>query len=199
MNTIIRWGLCLGLLLSLVLSGCSSSEEKAQAEYQRIEAIEKAGDLDQALALYDALVKKYPDTKAGRLAGKARVRVLTLKKSQRYLAMQKHVERLRMALAGYESMYGRFPSRVQDLDDGSYFFDSQYLAETVPADGKIYILLAGGEGTRFWLTQQGDDAGYEAGMQGRLQIVSPAEVDAQIDKEYRLVEDMGNLIIVAPK
>ncbi len=196
MKTITRWGICLVMLCAVVISGCSSPEEKAQAEYQRIVAIEKSGDLDQAMSLYEALAKKYPETPAGRLASKARVRVVALKQTQQLLAMQKHAERLRMVLTGYQAMYGRFPASVHDLDNGEYFFDSQYLAEAVPADGKIYMLLAGKGGTQFWLLQKGFDSGYLAGMEGRLQPMEPGKVEAVVAADYRVKETIGNLVIL---
>jgi len=196
MKKIIRYGIILIMLCAMLISGCSSPEEKAQAEYQRIVAIEKAGDFDQALALYEALAKEYPDTPAGRLASKARVRVVALKKTQQLLSMQKHIESLRMVLTGYQTMYGQFPKAVQDLDDGNYFFDSKYLAETVPADGRIYLLLAGPQGTRFWATKQGDTTGYEAGMTGGVQPVAPDTLEARLAANYRVKNTIGNLVIL---
>lgn len=187
---------CMSLLLAVGLSGCSSPEEKAQADYQQAVTIEKAGDLDQALSLYETLAKKYPETKAGRLASKARVRIVALKQTRQHLVMEKHAERLRMVLSGYQSMYGRFPASVHDLDQGEYFFDSKYLAETVPADGKIYLLLAGKDGTRFWLLQQGVDSGYVAGMEGTMQPLAPAELEKVVAENYRVIENIGNLVIV---
>jgi hypothetical protein len=185
--------------LPLLLFACTSSEDKAQAEYTRIDAIEKGGDVDQAFPLYAKLAQQYPETPAGKQATAALERIARMRDAAVGVEIAKQVERLRLTLDGYNSMFGKLPASSKELDASGYFFDSKYLGEIVPAGHTTYLLLDGKDGTRIWSTRQGVASAYVAGMSGALQRVEQKQVAREIADGYRQVEQIGNLVIVARK
>jgi hypothetical protein len=66
-------------------------------------------------------------------------------------------DRVNSVLSGYRAYRGQAPGKLADLDQGDYMFDSQYLADIVPADSLLYLELTPElDGTRLWLETSGE-------------------------------------------
>jgi|GEM_PF-5328320 len=185
-------------LLPILLFACTSAEEKAQAEYTRIAAIEQAGDVDQALILYDRLALDSPNTPAAQQAIAAKKRILMTRESALRLEMADQVERFRLAFDGYRSMFGKLPVSVKEFDASGYFFDSEYLAEMVPAGYTTYLLLDKNE-FRLWPLRADKPIAFVGGLSGELQRVEREAATQEIAAGYQEMTRKGNLVFLARK
>ncbi len=122
-----------------VLMVLPSREEKAQAQYDAALKVEISGEYNQAIALYQVLLKEYDDTEAGASALDAITRVERLKDRALIREARKGFNSVSLVLEGYRSMKGKLPTSIEQLDTDEYLFDSDYLAEIVP-EGFVYTL-----------------------------------------------------------
>ncbi len=177
-----------------------NTEERAQAAYEQAFIVELSADGDQALALYDQIIAEYPETKAAVLAEEGRQRVFIMKEKALKGEMRDQVARLLLALNGYQSMFGKMPASISDLDDSDYFFDSDYLSEMIPKPYTTYLALSADSAPRIWpLYAESDTVYASTGQKGDLQRMTKAEALQQIEGEYTEVVKKGQMVFMQPK
>ena len=69
------------------------------------------------MLLYDKLIAEYPGTEGAALAEKGKQRIVSNREKQLKKDMRDQVARLLLALNGYQSMYGKMPASISDLDE----------------------------------------------------------------------------------
>lgn len=178
----------------------SGPEEKAQSAYDKAFIIETTADIEQAMLLYDKLIAEYPGTEGAALAEKGKLRIFAIQEKILKGEVRDQVARLLLALNGYQSMFGRMPVSIADLDDGEYFFDSDYLAEMIPAPYTTYLALSADESPRIWPMHADNDVVYASiDKQGSLQKMSTVEALQEIEAGYTEVVKKGQMVFLQKK
>jgi hypothetical protein len=177
-----------------------NAEQKAQTAYDQAFIVEQSADLDRALVLYDELIFEYPETKAAVLAEKGKLRIFEIKEKSVKSQMRDQIARLRLALKGYQSMFGKMPASLSDLDDGEYFFDSDYLSEMIPLPYTTYLALSADEPPRIWPIHAKSDSVYAStDQEGALLRMSKADALQQINEGYTEVVKKGQMVFLQKK
>lgn len=195
---VLRFCLVLGLVVALL--ACTSREEKSQKRFQKARQVELAGQVEQAEALYKKLVAAFPDT-PGAVEAKQRLEEIAL---ARHLSQQKDAlplfKGIQEVLAGYVSLYGRPPGSFRDLDDGSFFFDSDYLGEGVPAGFTAYLAFDDSRGGyRIWVFPEKGEVGFHVEGSGLgLSMQPKKDLLAEIRKAYVQEVRKGRLTYLVP-
>lgn len=151
------------LLLTLVcvfvlLLGCSnhSKEQEAKQALDKAESQTQSLAFEQILALYQSVIDTYPQTPQAETALQAIIGLQRQRADLFKSDVAKALERMSTVLDGYQAFAGTLPSNLQDLDAGGYMFDSQYLAEILPAGAQVYLALDAEKlRTQMWFQQAG--------------------------------------------
>lgn len=192
------------ILLSMILIGlvaCSSSEDKAQTRLTEIEQQITLGQATNAEENYRQLISDYPETR-GALKAQEQLELLLQKKQK--IEMQQAYEAIKSiprVVSGYKSIYRQWPQSIKELDDGDYFFDSSYMAETIPQGFKAYLALTADEnGFILWSLPDDSPASYRLTDNGGKVIRGEKQtLLAEINNNYRIEAQQGGLIILLPK
>lgn len=195
------WGVIVLVVCAVVgLLLYPSTEELAQTAYDQAFVVEQSADTDRALTLYDQLIVKYPATQGAALAEKGKLRVFAMQEKALKAQMRDQVARLLLALNGYQSMYGKMPATISDLDDGEYFFDSDYLSEMIPNPYTTYLALSADSSPRIWPLHADEDSVYASSDQkGSLQRMSKADALQEIEEGYTEVVKKGQMVFLQAK
>lgn len=189
------------VLVFTVILGCSSREDKAQTSFEQAQKLEQAGDAGQADQMYRRLIAEYPETPAGKQA-EARVKEIAQQKRQAAeTGVLQSLETARKVMDGYAAMYQRLPQSLADLDNGEYFFDSAYLADSLSQGQELYLAWnADGRGYQLW--SLADGAGYAVhfdSVEDRTVKLKPADVQKALQDEFTLVTAKKGLKILDAK
>lgn len=189
----------LAVALITVLGACSSSEEKAQLKYDEAARIEQSSTSD-AEVLYRQVLADYPATPAAQLAQAQ----LTALQEKRQLTIKQAafaaLDSVQKVVEGYRSMAHRWPQSIKDFDEGDYFFDSAYMAESVSNGFTVYLALVGEAGYRLWSLPNEGDAAFRLDDKGRALVgVDRAELLVDISSAYRVEAEKGALVFLVPR
>ena len=197
-----KWFWIVIVLLGCVVVGLlvyPSSKEKALKAYEEAVVVERAADSERAMTLYDKVIADYPDTEGAVLAAKRKLRILGTREQGLKKEMQDQVGRILLVLNGYQSMFSKLPASISDLDDGKYFFDSEYLAEVVPEGYTTYLALSD-ESPRIWPIRADKDSVYvSTDKAGSLQGMSKSDALQEIEAGYTEVVRKGGMVFLQSK
>ena len=190
--------LLLTIILAIsLLTACSDSaaDKAATQALSDARAQEQLLPAQQAIALYQVVIDKYPKTKQAEQAQAATLRV---KRHQQYVQYKRSsgliLERVSTVLEGYQAFTGKFPLKLQDLDSGGYMFDSAYLADILPDDVVLYVELGADKtATCMWLQQTGQEQILSRNLAGsQLKDLSLAELQA-LQAKWQEIATVGRL------
>jgi len=108
----------ISVLFAVVLNGCSSPEDKAEARYEEAHQAIEEEQLDEAVVLLEQVLKDYPDTPAARRARKEIEIYRGLADADElypFRVAQDAVIRVARALDRYRRNNGRYPDRLDRL------------------------------------------------------------------------------------
>ena len=195
------WGVIVFIVCVVVgLLLYPDQEEKAQSAYERAFAVERDAGGDQALTLYDQVIAEYPATKGAALSEEGRLRIFATREKQLQGEMRDQIARLLLALNGYQSMFGKMPSSISDLDNGDYFFDSDYLSEMIPKPYTTYLALSADAPPRIWPLHAEKETVYASiDPKGNLLKMNKADALQQIEAGYTEVAKKGQMVFLQQK
>ena len=198
-----KWFWIVIVLLGCVVVGLlvyPSTKEKSLSAYEEAVAIERTADSERAMTLYDKIIADYPGTEGAALAEKGKLRIDDAREQALKKAMRDQVARLLLALNGYQSMFGKFPASISDLDDGEYFFDSDYLSEMIPQPYTTYLALSADDPPRIWPLHADKDSVYASiDQEGTLQQMSKSDALQEIEAGYTEVARKGQMVFLQSK
>lgn len=198
-----KWLWVVGVLVVCVLAGLllySSPEEKSKKAYEQAVVVERTADDERAMALYDLIITDYPGTEGAALAEKGILRIVDTRERAFKQAARDQVARILLALNGYQSMYGTLPASISALDDGEYFFDSEYLGGMIPKPYTTYLVLSADAPLRIWPFHSEKDAVYTSiDQKGSLKKMSKAEALQEIEAGYTEVARKGQMVFLQRK
>lgn len=184
-----------------VLLVLPSREEKAQAQYDAAFKIEKSGEYNQAITLYQALRKEYEDTEAASAALDAIGRVERLKDQALIKEARGGFNSVSLVMEGYKSMKGELPTSIAQLDAGDYLFDSDYLAEIVP-EGITYTLRFNkGEMTEkysLYIYKSGGEKAVIFTPSGEAKAISVDSYNGELKKAGFEKTEKRNMVFLQP-
>ncbi|HEY5672532.1 MAG TPA: hypothetical protein VIR78_02385 [Malonomonas sp.] len=111
------------------------------------------------------------------------------------------IKSLPRVIEGYKSFYRRWPQSMQDFDNGEYFFDTDYQAESIAKGFTVYLALTNDEtGYKLWVLPENAKSGYLLTEDGKsLTELSTELLLSQIDSSYRQEAKKGALIFLTTK
>lgn len=151
-------------LLFLAIAACGQSEKKAQAIFDQAVQAEQRGALADAVVHYQQVLAEFPKTN---VAGQALLALQQIKERQEAERKKEQEREFRKAsyqavdsivkvIDGYKAMFNRPPHKARDFDDDTFFFDTAYMAETVPPGYTVYLALGRNGAYRLWSFPGGD-------------------------------------------
>ncbi len=164
-------------------------------KFEEARQVEQAGQRDQAEDLYRKITFKYPNTPGAEKA-KARLEKIRKEREQELLkASLPILQDFQEVIEGYRSMYGSYPQSLKDLDNGEYFFDSDYLAESAPAGFDVYLSLgAAAGGYRIWVVPQGAVVGFMLdGTHSGVRKLTRDDILAEIERTSQRKTQKGQV------
>ncbi|PLY00108.1 MAG: hypothetical protein C0623_07955 [Desulfuromonas sp.] len=170
-------------------------EEQALAEHQAAFEVEQAGNLDKAIALYEALIKEYEETVAATRAAQSIERINKLKERKAIQEVQKNLGRILLVLNGYNEMTGQSPRSLSDLDDGSYMFDSEYVAGIVPEGFTYYLRFEKDGSYTMYSHKEGADQVVKRFGSNNVAVVPLAKFEKEIAVDGFTRKEFGRLIV----
>lgn len=187
------------VLLSVCLLACSSSEEKAESIFAEIE--QNSTQSDSAEVKYQQLITDYPDTEAAQKAEQQLELILEQRARTEKKEVFKAVESISRVVTGYKSLFQTWPDSIKDFDNGDYFFDSAYMAESVSEGVQVYLALTADEtGYRLWALPEAKTSSYRLAGNGlKLVETDRAEVLDNIAANYTTEIQKGALTFLTPK
>lgn len=198
-----KWFWIVIILVVFVVAGLmlyTGPEEKSEMAYKQALAVERTTGGDQAVILYDQIIADYPDTEGAALAAKGKVRIVSQRDQALKKEMQDQIGRILLVLNGYQSMMGRLPASIADLDEGEYFFDSDYLAEVVPEGYTTYLVLSADAPPRIWpISADKEDVFVSIDRNGSLQKMSKVDALQEITDAYTEVTKKGQMVFLQVK
>ena len=187
--------------LTFGLIACSSSEEKAQTKFSEINQQEQAEPNPETESKYRQLIADFPGTR-GALNAQEQLAQLHQKKS----SAEKHhayeaIKSIPRVVQGYKSFYRHWPQSMLDFDNGDYFFDSNYLVESVAKGFTAYLALtADRSGFQLWSLPESSAYSYRLTEDGKNVIeTEKAQMLAEIEKNYQVEAQKGALVFLVPK
>ncbi len=101
---------------------------------------------------------------------------------------------------GYKSVYRHWPQSIRDFDNGDYFFDSDYMAESINKGFIVYLALTANDpGYKLWSLPERSEYGYQLAENGRnLAKSNKAQLLAEIERDYHIEAQKGALIFLLP-
>lgn len=198
-----KWGWIVVILVVCVVAGLllyTGPEEKAKMAYEQAAAVERSSDTVQAMTLYDQIIAEFPETAGAALAEQGKVRILASREKVLMKEMRHQIARLLLALNGYQSMFGKMPVSISDLDDGEYFFDSDYLSEMIPKPYTTYLALSAEAPPRIWPFHADKDLVFVSiDQHGNLLKMSKGDALQEIEAGYTEVVRKGQMVFLQVK
>jgi len=145
---------CIALVM-VSLSACSSSEESARKLYNKGMALQKQGENDEALKVYESIVEKYPETQTAVEVNKVLLLVANTKPPT-----ENQLEAIKMlfqtGLDAFRLDNGRYPSVEEGLEalfenPGINTWDGPYLSSKFKPQTS-YVIYGGPSGLDCSLT-----------------------------------------------
>ncbi|PLX80250.1 MAG: hypothetical protein C0616_08695 [Desulfuromonas sp.] len=185
------------LAITIYFVAHSYRESTALTRLHEAESGIRGGDFHAAREQLREIVSHYGETEA---APKAAEHLEALQVRMELVEARKALESLQRVMDGYQAMFGIYPASVAELDSGEYFFDSLYLAETLPEDYQVYLALLGQQGYQGFAIKQGGAFGFSLGS-GRDGLVrqQKTELLTTIDREYVEVDRQSQLVFLAAR
>ncbi len=111
------------------------------------------------------------------------------------------IKSLPRVVQGYKAFYRHWPQSLQDFDNGEYFFDSDYMAESVTEGFTVYLALTkDAAGFKLWVLPEHSTLGYHLTEDGKnLNEIKADLLLAEIDSHYLKVVQKGKLIFLTVK
>lgn len=189
-------GLCILVVVGYLVT-TSYRENVALTQLQAAESSMRGGDNVRASEQLEVIVLHYGETKASL---KAADHLQTLQDRIELAEARKAVESLQRVMDGYQAMFGIYPASVADLDSGEYFFDSGYLAETLPDNYEVYLALLGQDGYQGFAIKQDGDFGFLLSS-GSEKVVRQerTELLAMIERGYVEAERQRQLVFLSQR
>ena len=186
----------------LILVACGSQEDQAAIRYEDAVFVEAAGHQETAEKLYQQVIDGYPNTKAATEAGARMQQIVEQVAYQRALEKQASevFERLEMYLEGYRATFGKLPGSIEEIGTSGYMFGPDYLAEIVPEDLHVFMLVDAAKGTyMFWAAKQ--DSKLSVGRSSNENALRTLPSEELVAKFERLTDQTrtGNLYFAIPK
>lgn len=193
--------------LCLVLTACGQSEKKAQVIFDQAVQAEQKGDLVYAATRYQQVLAEFPKTKVA-----AQALIVLKELQQRQEAAIKKAQELSFRKAayqslasivkvidGYKAMFNQMPRKARDFDNDTFFFDTDYMAETVPPGATVYLALGSGGAYRLWsFPGEGADGYLLDGKSGAFDKVARATALEQISGQFIEEKHKGGLVFLQP-
>ncbi|MDT8440103.1 MAG: hypothetical protein RQ723_00405 [Desulfuromonadales bacterium] len=188
--------------LAMALTGCSDFDEMQTLKLQlQAERLLADGESEQAEAILAELIARYPDSRRGAAARQQLKTVQMRRIWQESQAFGRLVESYLQVFGGYQTLYGRYPTSLAELDNSDYFFDSEYLQQLTGAAYQVYLWLPDDHHSfEAWFFADDQDQGY------RISAAAPEKrrfdrdrTLADLQEAFRVVDRKGNLLVVRPK
>ena len=195
-------------LLCLSLLACGQTEKKAQGLYDQAAQLEQSGDRPGAVAQYQLLLTTYPKSQVAPQAQAALTRLQQILENERQAALARTVKEasyqavdsIVKVIDGYQAMFNRLPRKAKDFDNPAFFFDSAYMAGTVPAGYTVYLAPGSGGAYRIWSLKGEGDAGYVLdGKTGVFSEITRAQALEEIAANYAEEKRSGGLVFLQPQ
>lgn len=186
-----------GLLLA-GLGGCTPPGNLARKHYLEATSVESTGDLDGAERLYRQILEDHPQAKGAADAGRQLERIDLRRKQLHREEFMPVLHRLRKVVESYSTVTRRMPQALADFDRDDSLFDSDHLAQLIPAGFVAYLQLQHGkENFLIHALKDGSDTGYRVDRYSAvLYPVDRTEFQTRLEKELTVTERKGNLLFV---
>lgn len=193
--------------LCLTLLACGQSEKKAQGLYDQAAQLEQSGDRPGAVAQFQLLLTTYPKSQVAPQAQAALARLQQALEAERQAALARTVKEasyqavdsIVKVIDGYKAMFNRLPRKARDFDNAAFFFDTAYMAGTVPAGYTVYLALGGGGAYRIWSLKGEGDAGFVLdGKTGFFTEVARAQALEEMATRHVEEKRSGGLVFLQP-
>lgn len=188
-------------VLAIVLAGCSDFDEiKSQRLHREAVQLMEQGESIKAEEILTGLLARYPGSRSS-TAARQQLETLQQLRQQHERRARRLVESYLQVLTGYQSLYGRYPASLGEMDSSDYFFDSAYLTELAGDTYQVYVRLNGeGQGFDAWFFVDNWPQGYQiSAMRPQMIPFVSNRTLADLQKNFRIVESKGSLRVVQPK
>ena len=111
------------------------------------------------------------------------------------------IKSLPRVVQGYKAFYRHWPQSMQDFDNGEYFFDSDYMAESVTKGFTAYLALTNDPtGYKLWVLPERSSLGYQLSEDGRnLNEINADLLRSEINRNDFKQVQKGQLIFLTAK
>jgi hypothetical protein len=111
------------------------------------------------------------------------------------------VKTIPRVLQGYKSIYHHWPRSIKDFDNGEFFFDSGYLADSISKGFTVYLALTDDvSGFKIWSFPERSKSAYQLAADGVSLIeTDAAEMRSELDSGYRIEAQKGELFFLLAK
>ncbi len=188
------------LLLSLLVCGlgaCSKSEEHAEEKSAQTGPVESS---PRPTALKETAPEVEKPTESAKMEPSKQPPLPQEQIRQLKRQAFASLESVQKVVIGYHSVYHRWPASIKDIDDGEYFFDSNYMAESVTDGYEVYLALEGDAGYQLWSFPQQARVGFQLNPQRRGVIdLERTAALKQIEARYRVEAEKGKLVFLVPR
>lgn len=193
--------------LCLALTACGQSEKKAQVIFDQAVQAEQGGDLVDSATRYQQVLAEFPKTK---VAAQARIALnelqqrqeAALKRAQEQVfrkAAYQSLDSIVKVIDGYKAMFNRMPRKARDFDNDTFFFDTDYMAETVPPGSTVYLALGSGGAYRLWSFPGEGAEGYLLdGKTGAFDKIARVPALEEISVQFIEEKRKGRLVFLQP-
>ena len=188
-------------ILTFGLFACSSSEEKAQTKFSEINQQEQAEPNTETESKYRQLIADFPGTRAALNAQEQLAQLHQQKSSAEKQHAYAAIKSIPRVVQGYKSFYHHWPQSMLDFDNGDYFFDSNYLVESVAKGFTAYLALTDADpGFRLWSLPESSAYSYRLTEDGKNLIETEKnQMLAEIEENYQVEAQKGALVFLVPK
>ena len=186
------------ILVLLLAAGCSKTENPADRHLKQARAAREAKDLAGAAQLYQAILKDFPQSEAAR-AARSELGEVTQERLDVSRQLSRLLGRIASVLDGYRGYSGHYPQQLEDLNQGGYFFDLDYLTKMVPPHYKAFILLGDRDlPYRVWLVDHGYRLAMVQSPGQNPRLLPVADVD-KLEDRFQARPLAANVIGLLPR
>lgn len=194
--------ICLVMVLSLLLAGCSDFDEmKSKRQLSKVESLLQEGKEAQAEEAINVLIARYPGTQSADDARRHLHRLRVQRDLRERQVFGKILDSYQQVLNGYRALYDKFPPSLAALDASGYFFDSAYLEEITPDGYRVYLFLQeDGSGYRAWCVAKEGAKGYAIDAQARsITPFAREDILKKIKARFQEIDWTGKLVALQPR
>jgi len=190
---------CCIVVIALVIWLVSPNhEEQAKSQLEAAYKVEQSGQFDQAIALYQTLIKEYDGTAAADLAVQSIARVETYKERKAIQEVQKNLGRVQLVLNGYREMTGKTPRSISDLDDERYMFDSDYVVGIVPEGFTYYLRFEKTGGYTLYSHKEGAEKVVKRYDSNKADVIELSAFENEINAEGYVRSERQRFVFLEP-